>query len=63
MDLANRRLFDDFGIVVSVSGVLRYLARIPSEIKSRIGYLPEETYLYRYWTAMETLDFTVRCLG
>jgi len=26
-------------------------------IKSRIGYLPEETYLYKYLTATETLDF------
>jgi ABC-2 type transport system ATP-binding protein len=26
-------------------------------IKSRIGYLPEETYLYKYLTAAETLDF------
>lgn len=27
------------------------------QIKSRIGYLPEETYLYKYLTAAETLDF------
>jgi ABC-2 type transport system ATP-binding protein len=26
-------------------------------ISSRIGYLPEESYLYRYLTAYETLDF------
>jgi ABC-2 type transport system ATP-binding protein len=26
-------------------------------IKHRIGYLPEESYLYRYLTAAETLDF------
>lgn len=26
-------------------------------IKARIGYLPEETYLYKYLTAAETLDF------
>ena len=27
------------------------------EVSSRIGYLPEESYLYRYLTARETLDF------
>lgn len=27
------------------------------DAKKRIGYLPEETYLYRYLTAFETLDF------
>ena len=27
----------------------------------RIGYLPEESYLYRFLTAEETLDFTVAC--
>jgi len=27
------------------------------QIKKRIGYLPEESYLYKYLTAMETLDF------
>jgi len=25
--------------------------------KSRIGYLPEESYLYRYLDSRETLDF------
>jgi ABC-2 type transport system ATP-binding protein len=33
------------------------------EISSRIGYLPEETYLYRYLTARETLDFYGRIFG
>ncbi|MGA2173187.1 MAG: ATP-binding cassette domain-containing protein [Sedimentisphaerales bacterium] len=28
-----------------------------SKINSRIGFLPEESYLYRYLTARETLDF------
>lgn len=32
-------------------------------ISSRIGYLPEETYLYRYLTARETLDFYGRIFG
>jgi ABC-2 type transport system ATP-binding protein len=32
-------------------------------ISSRIGYLPEESYLYRYLTAYETLDFYGRLFG
>lgn len=33
------------------------------EISSRIGYLPEESYLYRYLTARETLEFYGRIFG
>lgn len=33
------------------------------DISSRIGYLPEESYLYRYLTAKETLDFYGRIFG
>jgi ABC-2 type transport system ATP-binding protein len=32
-------------------------------VLSRIGYLPEESYLYRYLTAYETLDFYGRLFG
>ena len=32
-------------------------------ISSLIGYLPEETFLYRYLTARETLDFYGRIFG
>ncbi|HML73515.1 MAG TPA: ABC transporter ATP-binding protein [Anaerohalosphaeraceae bacterium] len=32
-------------------------------VSSRIGYLPEESYLYRYLTAYETLDFYGRLFG
>lgn len=32
-------------------------------ISERIGYLPEESYLYRYLTARETLDFYGRIFG
>jgi ABC-2 type transport system ATP-binding protein len=41
------------------SGSLRVFGKTPNDvgIKRRIGYLPEETYLYRYLTAAETLDF------
>ena len=33
------------------------------KINSRIGFLPEESYLYRYLTARETLDFYGRIFG
>ena len=32
-------------------------------INERIGYMPEESYLYRYLTARETLDFYGRLFG
>jgi len=32
-------------------------------ISERIGYLPEDSYLYRYLTARETLDFYGRIFG
>ncbi len=33
------------------------------KISERVGYLPEESYLYRYLTASETLDFYGRLFG
>lgn len=33
------------------------------KISERIGYLPEESYLYKYLTARETLDFYGRIFG
>ncbi len=47
------------GLLKPTSGTLKTFNRPPSHVatKLRIGYLPEETYLYRYLTAMETLDF------
>lgn len=33
------------------------------KISARIGYLPEDSYLYRYLTARETLDFYGRIFG
>ncbi len=33
------------------------------DVSARIGYLPEESYLYRYLTARETLDFYGRIFG
>ena len=32
-------------------------------VKGRIGYLPEESYLYRYLNAQETLDYYGRIFG
>jgi len=34
-----------------------------AKISSRVGYLPEESYLYKYLTARETLDFYGRIFG
>ena len=40
-------------------GRLQVLGHEPDDVrvKARIGYLPEESYLYRFLTAEETLDF------
>ena len=47
------------GLLYPNRGVLKVFGEEPQNVdmKSRVGYLPEETYLYRYLTAMETLDF------
>lgn len=47
------------GLLYPNRGILKVFGEEPQNVdmKSRIGYLPEETYLYRYLTAMETLDF------
>ena len=47
------------GLLYPTRGELRVFGQDPQQvsIKSRIGYLPEETYLYKYLTAFETLDF------
>jgi len=47
------------GLLYQTSGYVEVLGRSPREIvtKERIGYLPEESYLYRYLTAAETLNF------
>ena len=44
---------------VSNQGPPRSLGRSPRHVqtKARIGYLPEESYLYRYLNSRETLDF------
>ena len=47
------------GLLHPTRGDLRVLGRSPREVKAkaRIGYLPEESYLYPYLTGAETLDF------
>lgn len=47
------------GLLYPTRGELRVFGQDPQKvsIKSRIGYLSEETYLYKYLTAFETLDF------
>lgn len=47
------------GLLYPSQGVIEVLGRSPREVqvKKRIGYLPEESYLYPYLTSGETLDF------
>ncbi|MBN2449832.1 MAG: ABC transporter ATP-binding protein [Lentisphaeria bacterium] len=47
------------GLLYPTRGTLRVLGEDPQDVrtKERVGYLPEETYLYKYLTAAETLDF------
>jgi len=50
------------GLLFPTSGAIRVLGRPPRDVrvKNRIGFLPEETYLYPYLDAEETLDFFAR---
>ncbi|MBR2910380.1 MAG: ABC transporter ATP-binding protein [Lentisphaeria bacterium] len=47
------------GLLYPTGGKLSVFGRSPRavETKREIGYLPEESYLYKYLTAEETLDF------
>ena len=47
------------GLLYPTGGTLSVFGSSPKavEIKKNIGYLPEESYLYKHLTAMETLDF------
>ncbi|MFA7184334.1 MAG: ABC transporter ATP-binding protein, partial [Victivallales bacterium] len=47
------------GLLYPSGGALSVFGRSPRavEIKKNIGYLPEESYLYKHLTAIETLDF------
>lgn len=47
------------GLLYPTAGSLSVFGRSPRDVdtKKLIGYLPEESYLYKYLTAAETLDF------
>lgn len=47
------------GLLYPTRGVIRVLGEHPThvKIKQRIGFLPEESYLYPFLTARETLDY------
>ncbi|HWL93031.1 MAG TPA: ABC transporter ATP-binding protein [Phycisphaerae bacterium] len=47
------------GLLYPTSGSARVFGRVPTDtaIKARIGFMPEESYLYRFLTARETLDY------
>src|SRR5512137_839073 len=47
------------GLLYPTKGHIEVFSHSPRHVatKSRIGYLPEESYLYRYLNSQETLDF------
>ena len=47
------------GLLYPTRGRISVLSKAPTDvaIKSRIGYLPEESYLYPFLNARETLDY------
>ncbi|NUN47746.1 MAG: ABC transporter ATP-binding protein [Candidatus Brocadiae bacterium] len=53
------------GLLYPTSGTARVLGKDPAHIgtKERIGFLPEESYLYRFLTAVETLEFYGKLFG
>ena len=53
------------GLLHPTSGVAHILGQAPSDLgaRRRIGYLPEESHLYRHLTARETLHFYGRLFG
>ncbi|MBI4567860.1 MAG: ABC transporter ATP-binding protein [Planctomycetes bacterium] len=53
------------GLIAPTAGVARVFGRPPADVssKARIGYLPEESYLYRFLTGEQTLRFFGRLAG
>src|SRR5438034_2715522 len=47
------------GLLYPTKGHIEVFGKSPRDVKTkaRIGYLPEESYLYRYLNSGETLDF------
>jgi len=53
------------GLLRKSKGRLSVFGRDPSDVavKARIGYLPEETYMYRFLNPRETLDYFGKLFG
>ncbi len=53
------------GLLFPTRGQISVFGRPPTDVatKRRVGFLPEESYLYRYLDAEETLDFYGRLFG
>jgi ABC-2 type transport system ATP-binding protein len=53
------------GLLHKTSGRLTVFNRLPSDVavKKHIGFLPEESYLYRFLNPRETLDYYGRLFG
>ena len=53
------------GLLHRTKGMLSVFGREPTDVavKKRIGYLPEESYMYRFLTPTETLDFYGKLFG
>ncbi len=53
------------GLLHKTKGQLTVFGRAPSDvsIKKRIGFLPEESYLYKFLNPRETLDYYARLFG
>lgn len=53
------------GLLKPSSGRIAVFGKLPSDvaIKKRIGYLPEESYLYQFLNARETLEYYGRLFG
>ena len=53
------------GLLRPTRGRLTVLGHAPDDVqvKQRIGYLPEESYMYRFLTPVETLDFYGKLFG
>jgi len=53
------------GLLHRTKGLLTVFGKEPADVavKRRIGYLPEESYMYRFLTPVETLDFYGKLFG
>jgi ABC-2 type transport system ATP-binding protein len=53
------------GLLFPTSGAVRIFGKSPRNVdmKRRVGYMPEESHLYSYLNAEETLDFFGRLFG